>query len=42
MAIRETSDAGKPVMATDPNGPLATAFRAIARQILNRYPALKS
>ena len=42
MAIRETSDAGRPVMATDPNGPQATAFRAIARQILNRYPALRA
>ena len=36
MAIRETSDAGTPVMATDPTGPQAAAFRAIAREILRR------
>jgi ATP-binding protein involved in chromosome partitioning len=41
MAIRETSDAGKPVMAGDPDGPQAQAFRAIAREILSRNPALK-
>jgi len=41
MAIRETSDAGQPVMATNPAGPQASAFRAIAREILNRNPALK-
>ena len=40
MAIRETSDAGKPVMAGNPEGPQAGAFRAIAREILNRMPAL--
>jgi ATP-binding protein involved in chromosome partitioning len=42
MAIRETSDAGTPVMATDPDGPHGTAFRAIAREILNRTPTLRS
>jgi ATP-binding protein involved in chromosome partitioning len=41
MAIRETSDAGRPVVATAPNGPEAAAFRAIAREILNRTPALR-
>jgi ATP-binding protein involved in chromosome partitioning len=41
MAIRETSDAGKPVMTGDPDGPQAQAFRAIAREILSRNPALK-
>jgi ATP-binding protein involved in chromosome partitioning len=41
MAIRETSDAGKPVVATDPAGPHAAAFRAIAREVLGRSPALK-
>jgi len=41
MAIRETSDAGQPVMAGNPSGPQASAFRAIAREILNRNPALK-
>ena len=39
-AIRETSDAGKPVMAADPDGPQAVAFRAIAREILRRNPHL--
>ena len=42
MAIRETSDAGKPVMATHPDGPQAAAFRAIAREILERNPQLRS
>ncbi|MEO8756139.1 MAG: Mrp/NBP35 family ATP-binding protein [Devosia sp.] len=41
MAIRETSDSGKPVMATDPDGPQASAFRAIAREILSRTPQLR-
>ena len=41
MAIRETSDAGTPVVATDPGGPQAAAFRAIAREILRRNPQLK-
>ncbi|MCW5716932.1 MAG: Mrp/NBP35 family ATP-binding protein, partial [Bauldia sp.] len=30
IAIRETSDAGTPVVATDPDGPHAAAYRAIA------------
>jgi ATP-binding protein involved in chromosome partitioning len=30
MAIRETSDAGKPVVASDPASPAAQAYRAIA------------
>ena len=42
MAIRETSDAGRPVMATNPDGPQGAAFRAIAREILNRTPTLRS
>src|SRR5690606_34577677 len=33
MKIRETSDAGAPVTATDPDGPEARAFRAIAARI---------
>ena len=41
MAIRETSDAGKPVVAANPGGPQAVAFRAIAREILRRNPHLK-
>ncbi|MDO8359800.1 MAG: Mrp/NBP35 family ATP-binding protein [Devosia sp.] len=42
MAIRETSDAGRPVVATDPEGPQAKAFRAIAREILSRNPQLRA
>jgi ATP-binding protein involved in chromosome partitioning len=42
MAIRETSDAGKPVMATDPDGPQARAFRTIARKILADTPGLRA
>ena len=41
MAIRETSDAGRPVMASVPDGPQAAAFRAIARETLARYPGLR-
>jgi ATP-binding protein involved in chromosome partitioning len=33
MNIRETSDAGRPVVATDPEGPLAAAYRAIAAKV---------
>ena len=36
MAIRETSDAGRPVTATDPAGPHAAAFIAIARKVAAR------
>ena len=41
MAIRESSDAGKPVVATAPNGPEAQAFRAIARAVLAAHPELR-
>lgn len=41
MTIRETSDAGRPVVATIPEGPEAQAFRAIAHNILAAYPALR-
>jgi ATP-binding protein involved in chromosome partitioning len=41
MKIRETSDAGMPVTATDPDGPEAKAFRAIAARILADHPALR-
>ena len=34
MAIRETSDAGKPIVAAQPDGPQALAFRAIARTLM--------
>jgi ATP-binding protein involved in chromosome partitioning len=30
MTIRETSDAGRPVVAIDPEGPQALVYRAIA------------
>ena len=33
MAIRETSDSGRPVVATDPDGPHAAAYRAIATKV---------
>jgi ATP-binding protein involved in chromosome partitioning len=33
MPIRETSDGGRPIVATDPDGPHATIYRAIARQV---------
>jgi ATP-binding protein involved in chromosome partitioning len=41
MAVRETSDAGRPVVATDAGGVQASAFRAVARALLSRNPALK-
>lgn len=40
MAIRETSDAGTPVVAADPDGPEARAFHAVAAKILEDHPAL--
>ena len=33
MAIRETSDSGRPVVATAPDGPLATVYRDIAAKV---------
>ena len=33
MAIRETSDAGRPVVATDPDGPQAKIYREIAQKL---------
>ncbi|MBV8849488.1 MAG: Mrp/NBP35 family ATP-binding protein [Methylobacteriaceae bacterium] len=33
IAIRENSDAGRPVVAVDPDSPQAQAFRAIARKV---------
>ncbi|MBB2963036.1 Mrp/NBP35 family ATP-binding protein [Methylobacterium sp. R2-1] len=33
MAIRETSDAGRPVVATDPDGPQAKVYREIAEKL---------
>ncbi|RYE82230.1 MAG: ATP-binding protein, partial [Hyphomicrobiales bacterium] len=42
MAIRETSDAGRPVVATDPHGAEAQAFSAIATRLLAAHPQLRS
>ena len=33
MSIRETSDAGLPIVATQPDGPHAAAYRAIAERV---------
>jgi ATP-binding protein involved in chromosome partitioning len=33
MAIRETSDAGRPIVATDPDGVHAASYRAIAEAV---------
>ena len=33
MTIRETSDAGRPIVATDPDSPHAAAYRAIAESV---------
>ena len=33
MAIRETSDSGRPVVATDPDGPHAKVYREIAHRV---------
>jgi ATP-binding protein involved in chromosome partitioning len=41
MSIRETSDAGTPVVIADPEGPEGQAFRALARTILSENPALR-
>jgi ATP-binding protein involved in chromosome partitioning len=37
--IRETSDAGKPVVASHPNGAEAQAFLAIASQVAQKIAA---
>lgn len=42
MSIRETSDSGQPVVASDVAGPEAAAFKAIAQRILAATPALRS
>jgi ATP-binding protein involved in chromosome partitioning len=36
MAIRETSDAGRPVVATDPDGQHAKIYREIAARVRDR------
>ena len=42
MTIRETSDSGRPVVATDPAGAEARAFRAIAAKLLAALPQLRA
>jgi ATP-binding protein involved in chromosome partitioning len=39
MAIRETSDSGRPVVATDPDGLHAAAYRAIAAKVRDQLGA---
>ncbi len=39
LALREASDAGRPVTALDPDGTLGTAYRAIAREAWSRLTA---
>ncbi len=39
MTIRETSDAGLPVVATEPDGPHGTAYRAIAQKVREQIGA---
>ena len=42
MDIRETSDAGKPIVATDPDSPHAKVYREIARQAWDNAMAHKA
>jgi ATP-binding protein involved in chromosome partitioning len=35
IAIRKTSDAGSPIIAAEPDGPPAAAFKAIANAVLH-------
>ena len=39
MTIRETSDAGRPVVATDPGGPHAKVYREIAARVRDKLGA---
>jgi ATP-binding protein involved in chromosome partitioning len=39
MSIRETSDAGLPIVATQPEGPHAAAYRAIAAGVRDQLGA---
>jgi ATP-binding protein involved in chromosome partitioning len=39
MAIRETSDSGRPVVATNPDGPHATIYREIAAKVRDQLGA---
>ncbi|HEY8593798.1 MAG TPA: Mrp/NBP35 family ATP-binding protein [Devosiaceae bacterium] len=42
MAIRENSDAGRPVVASDPAGPEAKAFLAAGAALLQFHPQIRS
>jgi len=42
MGIRESSDQGRPVVAANPDGAEAAAYRGIARKLLAGTPALRS
>jgi ATP-binding protein involved in chromosome partitioning len=42
MAIRESSDAGTPVVASDPDGPHAKAYREIADKVMNQLEGAKT
>ena len=42
MEIRETSDGGRPVVVSDPDGPQAKAYRAIARRVRQRLDEERS
>jgi ATP-binding protein involved in chromosome partitioning len=39
MSIRETSDAGLPIVATQPDSPQAAAYRAIAANVRDQLGA---
>jgi ATP-binding protein involved in chromosome partitioning len=41
MAIRETSDAGRPVVATEPDGAEAQGFLAVVKKLLELTPGLR-
>lgn len=42
IALREGSDTGRPVTLTDPDGEIAAAFDALAQELMNRRPRLRS
>ena len=42
MEIRATSDAGRPVVESEPNGPHATIYRSIAAKVRDRLQALSA
>ena len=42
MAIRETSDSGRPIVAADPSSPHAKVFRSIAETIWRRFSSAET